>query len=86
MLEGFLKEGGEYRQTAARPGAIEGGVFSGLLLDDGTKLTADLYLFACGPWMWQLFPDVIGERLQPTRPEVYFFGAPASDSRDGTLR
>jgi glycine/D-amino acid oxidase-like deaminating enzyme len=54
---------------------------SALLLDDGTRLEADAYVFACGPWLGKLFPDVIGDRILPTRQEVYYFGTPAGSER-----
>lgn len=38
-------------------------------------------MFACGPWLGQLFPDVIGSRVEPTRQEVIYFGTPAGDER-----
>jgi len=82
VLEGFLAEGGEYRQLSVTPGEIEGGKLSGLALPDGTKLSAaDAYVFACGPWLGRLFPEVVGERIRPTRQEVFFFGTPSGDSR-----
>jgi glycine/D-amino acid oxidase-like deaminating enzyme len=81
VLEGFLAEGGEYRQLAVeRPAAVRGEL-PGVKLSDGATLTADAYVFACGPWLGPLFPDVIGERVRPTRQEVYFFGTPAGDRR-----
>src|SRR5437867_2799873 len=40
---------------------------------------ADRYVFACGPWLGTIFPDVIGDRIRPTRQEVFFFGTPAGD-------
>jgi glycine/D-amino acid oxidase-like deaminating enzyme len=52
-----------------------------LPLSDGTRLAADHYVFACGPWLGRLFPESIGDRIRPTRQEVFFFGAPAGDSR-----
>ncbi|HEU4402242.1 MAG TPA: FAD-dependent oxidoreductase [Candidatus Polarisedimenticolia bacterium] len=81
VLEGFLAEGGEYRQAAATPGAIKGGTMQALALSDGTTLAADRYLFACGPWLGSLLPDVVGARIAPTRQEVFFFGTPAGDAR-----
>jgi glycine/D-amino acid oxidase-like deaminating enzyme len=87
VLEGFLAEGGEYRQLALeRPAPVQGEL-QGVKLSDGTTVTADAYVFACGPWLGPLFPDVIGERVRPTRQEVYFFGTPAGDRRftDATL-
>jgi glycine/D-amino acid oxidase-like deaminating enzyme len=55
-----------------------------LELPGGDSLAADLYVFACGPWLGRLFPDVIGERrIRPTRQEIYFFGTPPGDPRFG---
>jgi sarcosine oxidase len=43
--------------------------------------SAGSFLFACGPWLPKLFPDVVGPRIRPTRQEVFFFGtAPGDDS------
>jgi sarcosine oxidase len=46
---------------------------------DGTRLDADAHLFACGPWLGTLFPDVVGEHIRPTRQEVFYFGTPGGD-------
>jgi len=78
---GFIAEGGDYRAAAARPAAIVGGGLRELLLADGTTLPADRFVFACGPWLGELFPDVIGDRITPTRQEVLFFGTPRDDPR-----
>lgn len=81
VVEGLVAEGGEYRQLEALPGSISGGSLEKVELSDGTSISADLYLFACGPWLGQLFPEVVGDRIQPTRQEVFFFGTPAGDPR-----
>ncbi len=81
VLTGFLKEGGEYKQLAVTPGSIASGAMQEVSLSDGSRLTADAYVFACGPWLGKLFPEVIGDRIQPTRQEVLFFGTPAGDAR-----
>ena len=52
-----------------------------LELSDGSRLKADCYVFACGPWLGQLFPHTIGNLIQPTKQEVFFFGTPPGDSR-----
>jgi glycine/D-amino acid oxidase-like deaminating enzyme len=74
-------EGGEYWQTLVEPGAIDRGAMRAIQLSDGTKLQADQYVFACGPWLGKLFPDVIGDRIKSTRQDVFFFGTPPGDSR-----
>jgi sarcosine oxidase len=47
----------------------------------GEKIEAEQFVFACGAWLWKVFPDVLGERIFPSRQEVFFFGAPAGDTR-----
>jgi len=37
------------------------------VLADGSPLEADVYVFACGPWL---------KEVRPTRQEVFFFGTP----------
>jgi glycine/D-amino acid oxidase-like deaminating enzyme len=71
------KAGGNYRTAQVKPGPIANGTMSALLLDDGSRVEADAFVFACGPWLGKLFPDVLGDRILPTRQEVYYFGAPS---------
>ncbi|HEX4953099.1 MAG TPA: FAD-dependent oxidoreductase [Thermoanaerobaculia bacterium] len=83
VAEALVREGGTFLQAEARPLFGAGGGLDGAALSTGSTLTADAYLFACGPWLGQVFPDVPGARIRPTRQEVFFFGAPAGDSRFG---
>lgn len=81
VLEAFRSEGGTYQQLAAQPGAIQQGRMQALALSDGSQLAADCFAFAGGPWLGKLFPELLGSLIQPTRQEVFFFGAPAGDAR-----
>jgi glycine/D-amino acid oxidase-like deaminating enzyme len=81
VVEGFVAEGGEYRQSAVAPGGFRSGRLEGLRLSDGTTLTADAYVFACGPWLPKLFPELLGKTIEPKRQEVFFFGAEPGDRR-----
>lgn len=66
VAEALVNAGGELRQEEIRPG----------LLPSLPSLDADAWVFACGPWLGSLFPDVVGDRVRPTRQDVFFFGAP----------
>lgn len=44
-------------------------------------LTAANAVYACGPWLPKVFPEIIGPRIRPTRQLVFFFGTPAGDHR-----
>jgi glycine/D-amino acid oxidase-like deaminating enzyme len=80
VQEAFLAEGGSTREAAAKPGTIDRGVMERVSLSDGSSLDADTFVFACGPWLGKLFPDTIGEKVLPTRQEIYYFGTPAGSS------
>lgn len=47
----------------------------------GKVIEADCFVFACGPWLPQVFPLAVGRRLKPTRQEVLYFGVPPGDRR-----
>ena len=47
----------------------------------GRSLSAGTFVFACGPWLPKIFPELLENRICPTRQEVLFFGTPAGDSR-----
>lgn len=65
----FVKNGGTFRIEAVKPEE---------LIQSGE---ADAYVFACGPWLGKLFPDALGDRIRPTRQEVYYFGTPRGSDR-----
>lgn len=47
----------------------------------GERIAADAFVFACGPWLPALFPELLADLIHPTRQEVFFFGAPEGDLR-----
>jgi len=64
-------DGVEYfRQTAAAPsnGQIE--------TNSGEILNAGLLVYACGPWLPKIFPDLLKNRIRATRQESFYFGTP----------
>ena len=82
VVQRFVANGGTYLQQAVHsPVKIEGPSLKRIAVDAGTSIEADAFIFACGPWLGALFPDVIGGRVSPTRQEVYYFGTPPGDTR-----
>jgi glycine/D-amino acid oxidase-like deaminating enzyme len=80
VLNAFLKEGGKYSQTQVTPGQIVSNRMQGVKLGSGEVLHADSYVFACGPWLGEVFP-FLAPSITPTRQEVFFFGSSAGDLR-----
>lgn len=81
VVDQFAAEGGEYRQIAVASQGLDNGDWKDLALSDGSRLAADQYVFACGPWLGQLFPQTIGPQFVSTKQDVFFFGTPAGDPR-----
>jgi sarcosine oxidase len=78
----FVADGGEYRQVSVHaPVQIDGSPLRRIAIDGNGAIEADVFVFACGPWLRRLFPDVIGNRVTPTRQEIYYFGTPPGDAR-----
>jgi glycine/D-amino acid oxidase-like deaminating enzyme len=81
VVDAFVAEGGTYRLLAVLPDGLEDAPLRSLILSDGSRLKADHYVFACGPWFGKLFPETLGRIIRPTKQEVFFFGWPAGDTR-----
>jgi len=81
VVEAFVATGGKYRQFAVVADQLENAPIRSLALSDGTQLQADIYVFACGPWLGKLFPQTIGNLVQPTKQDIFFFGTPSGDNR-----
>jgi monomeric sarcosine oxidase len=80
VVDQFAKLGGVYRHAAVKTPHGRGRLRS-LLTNHRESIAADAFVFACGPWLGKMFPDVLGKRIFPTRQEVLFFGIPAGDTR-----
>jgi glycine/D-amino acid oxidase-like deaminating enzyme len=50
-------------------------------LASGERIPAERFVFALGPWLPKLFPDLLGSKIIITRQEVFFFAPPAGDRR-----
>jgi sarcosine oxidase len=81
VVEAFVAAGGRYRQAEVVADGLEDAPLRTLNLSDGAKLKADSYVFACGPWLGNLFPHTIGNLIRPTKQDVIFFGTPPGDTR-----
>jgi monomeric sarcosine oxidase len=53
---------------------------------DGRELHADAFVFACGPWLPKIFPELLANVIRPTRQVVIYFGTATGDDRFGPGR
>jgi sarcosine oxidase len=82
VVDDAVRRGCDLRRAAAVPPAPpRGQTLDHLSIENGDPLVADTFVFACGAWLPRLLPGVLGDRIFPTRQEVFFFGTPAGDPR-----
>jgi len=67
LVAQLVSQGVSYQQRAVRMGDIDAGIV----------------VFACGPWLPQIFPELLGKRIIPSRQEVVFLGTPEGDASFG---
>ncbi len=72
--------GVEFRTLEIAPFGGAGKFRGGLRTAAGEKISAGAFVFCCGPWLPELFPELLAERMFITRQEVFFFGTPAGNS------
>ena len=72
-------EGVDYLQAAITPPTIANGKLNSVDTISGNRIDAERFVFACGPWLPKLFPELLGELIHVTRQEVFFFGVPSGD-------
>ncbi len=75
-----VARGADYRIAKIETPQGSGRVAS-LKTSSGETISAGQFVFACGSWLAKVFPDLLGQRIFPTRQEVFFFGVPPGDLR-----
>ena len=86
-----IKHGVEYLQEAieiggtAVPSVARGqdarATLPHITTTNGQPISAGVYVFACGAWLPKVIPNLLADRIRPTRQEVFYFGVPAGDRR-----
>ncbi len=76
----MVKNGGELRIAYCTPTLDANGNVQNVRMQDGSVLNAQHYVFACGPWLPKLFPELLSKRLRVQRRDVLFYGSPPGDS------
>jgi len=75
------RAGGRYAVASVRPGRSAGGRLLDVVDGEGRRWAGESFLFAAGPWLPRLFPELLGDAIRATRQEVLFFGPEAGDRR-----
>lgn len=80
VVRDAVRRGVEYRAAQATLPRAAGRI-EHIRTSQGERIAAGQFVFACGAWLGKIFPEVLGERIFPSRQEVFFFGIPAGETR-----
>jgi sarcosine oxidase len=79
-LEEALRLGAQYRVAQVRAPRASARI-SQLETSGGDAVEAGEFVFACGAWLGKLFPEILADRIFPTRQAVFYLGVPPGDER-----
>src|SRR5580704_4046925 len=77
VVQDAIRNGADYFRDAALPCRDSAEVRT----RSGQVLRAETFVYACGPWLPKIFPEILEGRIRPTRQEVFFFGTEPGDRR-----
>ena len=72
-------DGLDYLEEAISPALTGTKKLQSIKTTSGKEIVAERFVFACGPWLPKLFPDVLGDLIHVTRQEIFFLGVPPGD-------
>jgi glycine/D-amino acid oxidase-like deaminating enzyme len=77
----FARRGGHDLVARVRAGRTEGSRLLDVADEGGGRLAADGFVFAAGPWLPRLFPELLGNLIAVTKQDVLYFGQAADGGR-----
>lgn len=80
VTQAAIRDGVSYMQESIATPQGKGRLDS-IKTKSGLTISAENFVFACGPWLPKVFPELLQELIHPTRQEVFFFGIGAGEHR-----
>ena len=81
VAQAFEKKGGRFVTAKVELGQHTGDRLQDVVLSTGQRVSAQTFVFACGPWLPKVFPSVLKNKLASPRRVVFFYGTPPGDER-----
>ena len=80
-LDEAIRAGVQYQIESVTSPEQKNSNLDGIRTRSGQTIAGEVFIFACGAWLHQLFPDLLRTRLFPTRQEVFYFGTPTGSQQ-----
>jgi sarcosine oxidase len=79
LVDQLQREGVDYRHATVSPLQLNESLRE-LKTVEGYRISAGTFIFACGPWLPKIFPELLSGRIFPSRQEIFFLGPPAGSN------
>ncbi len=80
VSQAFEREGGTITIGRAAPGRVENGRLTEVTIEAGSPISADIFQWACGPWLPKVLPNPMASRMRIPMGHVFYFGTPPGDN------
>ena len=80
VAQAFEREGGTITIGRAAPGRVENGRLMDVTVEGGDPISADIFQWACGPWLPKVLPNPMENRMRIPMGHVFYFGTPPGDN------
>ncbi len=81
VARSFTAHGGRFEAGWVTPGVVDGRRLVDVVTGGGLRHRAGTFVFAAGPWLPKLFPELLADLISVTKQDVIFLGPPAGDGR-----
>lgn len=80
-VRAFEARRGELRIERVEPGRTSARRLEEVVTSGGARLRAGAFVFAAGPWLPRLFPELVGELITVTKQDVVYLATAPGDDR-----
>ena len=79
-IRAFEREGGDVVIGRVQPTTTAGDSLGRVLLEDGRAIEGDAFVFTAGPWLPDLFPELLGPIITTHRQDAMKFAVPGGEA------
>ena len=80
VAQAFQRECGTITIGRASPGRVENGRLTEVTVEGGEAISAEIFQWACGPWLPKVLPNPMAARMRIPMGHVFYFGTPPGDN------
>jgi glycine/D-amino acid oxidase-like deaminating enzyme len=81
VARAFVDQGGRFELASVRVGRAARRRLESVIGQNGAEVRGEAFVFACGPWLPRLFPELLGDLIRVTKQDVLFVGPGGGDGR-----